>query len=129
MKKALLLVLCSGFMSQAFAKDSTWLMCIGDATLFEESAKLAVNVYEHRNGEGRATEFTMIYGGHVLTGTFNSSESDSGLAILKNAQKSFYRGTVATDYSENTLSLKGRLVLNGEGTALETKLNCETLGN
>ncbi|MBC7428595.1 MAG: hypothetical protein H7336_08295 [Bacteriovorax sp.] len=130
MKKALFLVLCAGFLNTAMAKDSTWLMCVGDVKLYDEDVKLAVNVYEHRNstGDGRETDLTLIYGGNVLQGSFNSTENDSGVTILKQ-NTSFYRGSAAVDYSASTLSLSGRLNLFGSVTPLETVLKCDTLGN
>lgn len=128
MKKALLFILCAGFLNTAFAKDSTWKLCVGDVVLYEETVKLVVNVFEHRNAEGRATDLTLIYGGNVLKGGFNSTENDSGVVILKENQ-SFFRGTAAVDYSEDTLALKGRLSLFGSVTPLEAKIRCETLAN
>lgn len=129
MKKALFFILCAGFLNTAFAKDSTWKLCVGDVVLYEETVKLVVNVFEHRNGaDGRATDLTMIYGGNVLKGGFNSTESDSGVVILKENQ-SFFRGTAAVDYSLDTLALKGRLSLFGSVTPIEATIKCETLTN
>ncbi|MBC7712825.1 MAG: hypothetical protein H7177_05775 [Rhizobacter sp.] len=130
MKKALFLVLCAGFLNTAMAKDSTWNLCVGDVTIFEDNVKLVVNVYEHRSptGDGRVTELTMIYGGNVLAGSFDSTENDAGVAILKQ-NASFYRGNVVVDYNESTIALKGRLSLSGSVTPLEATLKCDTLEN
>lgn len=129
MKKIMLLVLCSGFMSSAFARDSDWKLCVGDAKLFDESVKLVVNVFEHRNGsDARATDLTMIYGGHVLKGAFNSTSSDTSVVVLKNEESS-YRGVATVNYPASTIALVGRLTLNGSPTNVRTILKCTTLGN
>ncbi len=129
MKKALFLILCSGFLNTAFAKDSTWNLCVGDVTIFEEKVKLVVNVYEHRNGaEGRQTELTMIYGGHVLLGAFDNTEADQALVNLKN-EYSFYQGLAAVDYSKNTLTLRGKISLNESESPLSAKFRCTNLAN
>lgn len=129
MKKALLVVLCAGFLNTAFAKDSTWKLCVGDVVLYEETVKLVVNVFEHRNGsDGRKTDLTMIYGGNVLKGGFDSTESDAGTVILKE-NESFYRGRAAVDYTNETLALKGTLSLFGSTTPINATISCETLAN
>lgn len=128
MKKALFLILCSGFLNTAFAKDSTWKICIGDVVLYEEEVKLVVNVFEHRAEDGRSTDLTLIYGGNVLGGNFDSTENDSGTTILKNDNSTF-KGTATVDYSEDTLALDGVLTLFGEPTKLQDTLQCETLSN
>lgn len=129
MKKALLLFLCSGFLNTAFAKDSTWNLCVGDVTIFEEKVKLVVNVYEHRNGaDGRQTELTMIYGGHVLLGSFDNTDVDQAVVTLKN-EHSFYQGLVAVDYAKNTLTLRGKISLNELESPLSAKFKCTILAN
>lgn len=115
------------FSLSASARDSLWNLCIGDAVLFMEDHKLVVNVYEHRNGLGRATELTMIFGGHTLTGTFDNTEGDTGSVILKNARSTF-KGRVAVDYLENTITLNGVLDVSAK-TDVKVKLNCQTLSN
>lgn len=129
MKNVFLAILCLGFMNSAFAKDSDWKLCVGDVVLYEETVKLVVNLYEHRNGEGgRATDLTLIYGGNVLTGGFNSTESDEGAVALKN-ENSLFRGTAKVSYEKETLQLLGRLSLFGSATPLRANLSCQTLQN
>ena len=131
MKKALFLVLCAGFLNTAMAKDSTWQMCIGDVNLYEEDVQLAVNVFEHRNstGDGRVIDLTLIYGGNVLKGGFNSTENDSGNVLLKDTTVSQFKGTAAVNFEESTLTLNGKLNLFGSATPLKGVLKCETLSN
>lgn len=128
MKKAFLMVLCAGFMSSAFAKDSDWKFCKGEAVLYGDTVNIIVNLYEHRDGDGRATDLTLIYGSNILGGGFNSTESDTGVVMLKN-EKSFFRGRATHNYEAGTLVLKGSLSLYGEVTALVSTLSCETLSN
>lgn len=127
--KALLMILSLSFMSSAFAKDSDWKLCVGDVVLYEETVKLVVNLYEHRNAEGgRSTDLTLIYGGNVLVGGFNSTESDEGPVTLKN-ENSFFRGSAKVSYENETLTLLGRLSLFGSVTPLKANLKCKTLQN
>lgn len=128
MKKALFLVLCAGFMSSAFAKDSDWKICKGETVLFGDTVNIIVNLFEHRNGDGRATDLTLIYGSNILGGGFNSTESDTGAVMLKN-DNSYFRGRAAVRYETSTLALRGTLSLYGEATALSSTLKCDTLLN
>lgn len=113
--------------TSTFAKDSRWKICKGDVVLFEENSKLIMNVYEHRSSTGRSTELTLIYGGHTLTGTFDNSESDSGLINLKNAQSTF-NGWMTADSQSDVIELSGHLNVNAS-TPVEAKLNCELLAD
>lgn len=128
MKKALSMILCAGFMSSAFAKDSDWKICKGEATLYGDKVNIIVNLFEHRNGDGRATDLTLIYGSNILGGGFNSTESDAGGVMLKN-DNSFFRGRAAVNYETSTLALRGVLSLYGETTSLISTLACDTLIN
>lgn len=130
MKKIFFIILCAGFMNSAFAKDSTWNLCVGDVILYESKVKLVVNVFEHRNptGNGRVTDLTMIYGQNVLAGKFNSTANDSGVVILKQ-DKSNFRGSVKVDYAASTIALSGKLNLFGEVSPLVTTLSCTGLEN
>ena len=129
MKYLLVLTLISILTTSALARDSTWKMCIGSTQLFDEPANLAVNVFEHRNstGDGRVTELTMIYGGHVLQGEFDSTEDDSGKILLKQNDSTF-TGITKVDYERDLLILIGKLNL-GIKTDVTAVLKCENLAD
>lgn len=116
----------------AFAKDSTWKMCIGDAKVFDEPAKLAMNVYEHRNstGDGRVTEFTLIFGAWVLRGNLDTTDSDMGTVHLQDSvyTEGVYDGFVGVNYDKDTVTLNGVLDL-AEKTDISATLKCKTLSN
>lgn len=126
MKKLLLIALCSGFISSAHALDSDWKLCKGDVILYDDMVNLVVNVYEHRKGNGRAADLTLIYGGHVLRGSYSTTESTTGNIKLK-GDKSSFKGTAAVDYGRGVLTLHGVLLLNNMTTALNANMACETL--
>lgn len=126
MKKLLLLALCSSFISTAHALDSDWKLCKGDVILYDDMVNLVVNVYEHRNGNGRAADLTVIYGGHVLRGSYSTTESTTGEVKLKGTKSSF-KGVAAVDYGRGILDLKGVILLNNSASALNANLQCETL--
>lgn len=127
MKFTLIALVLLASMTSAFAKDSTWNLCQGPVVLFEDNTRLVVNVYEHRNAPGRETNLTMIFGGHTLQGSLDSTESDSGEVVLKN-DRSTYKGHIAIDYNKNTITLDGVLDVGAE-TPLMTKLKCVTLAD
>ena len=126
MKKLLLLALCSGSFCEAFAKDSDWKLCKGEVILHEMPVKVVVNAYEHRSANGRTADLTFIYGGHVLKGSLDTSDSTSGSVKLKNGN-SVFKGNVAIDYQVETMNLSGKLTLNNEVSDLNATLACETL--
>jgi hypothetical protein len=128
MKTILFLVLAAGFMNTAYAKDSDWKICIGNTTLFGDKTQVVVNLFEHRNGDGRATDLTLIYGANILRGEFDSTESDSSMVILKNENSNF-GGKATMDYTKNILTLQGRINLYGSVSVLSSKLSCKTLLN
>lgn len=132
MKKLIAALIVLGSTTPAFARDSTWKLCTGDATVFDDPAKLAVNVFEHRNstGDGRDTEFTLIFGGWVLRGTLDTSDSDTGTVHLQDEKNTegVYDGTIGVNYDKDTVTLKGVLDL-GEKTDINATLKCKTLGN
>lgn len=113
--------------STVFARDSIWNLCQGDIVLFQERTKLVVNVYEHRNGLGRLTDLTLIYGGHTLTGSFDSTENNRGDVVLENGQATF-NGIADVDFQKRTLELNGMINLQ-ESTMLLANLSCETLAD
>lgn len=129
MKRLLLLALCSGSYCEAFAKDSDWKICKDDIVIYGENTKLVVNAYEHRNGNGRLADLTFIYGGHVLRGSLNTTDSTNGAIKLKGDNNSTFKGTAAIDYELGTLALIGKLILNNSSSELNGKLECETLMN
>ena len=108
-----------------FAHDSTWKLCQGDTDLFGESEKILVNLYEHRNGPGRETDLTFIFGEFLLSGSFDSTDSDLGKVKLVQDDASFV-GVANVDYAKDTLELNGDLNLN-EMTKLKATLKCQTL--
>jgi hypothetical protein len=114
------------FSTSAFARDSLWSLCLGDVEIFQEKTKLVVNVYEHRKDLGRETNLTLIFGGHTLEGSFDSTESDRAKIILKNTQSSIFRGFAKIDYAVHTITLDGILDL-AESTTVHAKLKCKTL--
>ena len=126
MKRFLLLALCSVSCFEANALDSDWKLCKGDVVIFGASTKLVVNAYEHRNGNGRLADLTFIYGGHVLHGNLNTTESTSGAIKLKGNNSSF-KGNATIDYQTGIINLKGKLALNNLVTELNGNLDCETL--
>ena len=98
-----LLVLVSTLILPAavFARDSEWLL--GD------NGHVAVNILEHREGMGRATDIVLIYGSHFLHGTL--TDTNAGKVVLKEAGKSGYvfTGTVGVDYDTKQITLQGKL--------------------
>ncbi|MEA9355798.1 hypothetical protein SHI21_06285 [Bacteriovorax sp. PP10] len=128
MKRLLLLALCSGSYCEAFAKDSDWKLCKDDVVVSGENSKLVVNAYEHRTSNGRAADLTLIYGGNVLRGNLDTSESTSGVVKLK-GDNSLFKGTAAIDYQTGAISLVGKLTLNKVVSDLNAGLACETLSN
>lgn len=128
MKKIILVIIALGFLTSAYAKDSAWLLCVGDATIGGENTKLVVNVYESRNGSGRKTELRMIYGGNTLKGDFNNTDTNSANVTLKES-RSTYKGHVNVDYAASAIDLNGDLTLTGIKSTLKTTLPCESLSN
>lgn len=121
-------LLISTFSSSVFARDSLWNLCQGDVELFQEKTKLVVNVYEHRKDLGRETNLALLFGGHILTGSFDSTESDRSKVILKNTQSAIFKGFAKIDYAAHTLTLDGFLDL-VESTEVHAKLKCKVLAN
>lgn len=110
----------------AMALDSDWKLCKGDVIIFENDVNIVVNAYEHRTGKGRAADLTFIYGGHVLRGSYNTTDSTSGGVVLKGGNSNF-KGNVAIDYGRGIMSLQGKLTLNKSVSDLKATLDCETL--
>lgn len=108
MKSLLLLALCLGPYCEAFAKDSDWKICKGDSILYGERTKIIMNVYEHRNANGRTANMAFIYGGNILRGSLNTTDSTSGAIKLQDG-KSLFKGAVVLDYPISTLSISGKV--------------------
>ena len=126
MKRLLLLALFSGTWDSAFAKDSDWKLCKGDVAIFGSNNNLVINSYEHRNGEGRSNDITLIFGGNFLTGSLNTTNSSNGAIKLKGLNSSF-KGSASIDYQTGFLNLVGKLTMNKSVSNLNASLECETL--
>ena len=87
----------------ALASDSAWL--IGD------DGHVVVNILEHREGMGRQTEVTLIYGMHFLQGALH--DVNAGKIVLKEMAGGkagyVYTGSISVDYMKNQITLKGKL--------------------
>ncbi|GEM_PF-767981 len=126
MKISILALFCFTTFS-AFAHDSLWSLCRTKTVIYGESETLILNLYEHRNshGDGRDNDLTLIFGGNLLSGVFDSTDVFSGPVKLK-SKTSRFDGTInLNDYS--TVDLKGELNLNGSKTPLDAKFTCEVL--
>jgi hypothetical protein len=126
MKTVFLFIISLISLTDAFALDSDWKLCKGDVIVFDRDVKLVVNAFEHRNGNGRAADLTLIYGSNLLKGVLNTSESTSGTVNLKGANSSF-KGNVAIDYGRGIMSISGKLALGKDESNFKANLECETL--
>lgn len=126
MKTVFLFIISLLSLTDAFALDSDWKLCKGDVIVFDRDVKLVVNAFEHRNGNGRAADLTLIYGSNLLKGALNTSESTSGAVVLK-GQNSSFKGTVAIDYGRGVMSIAGKLALGKDESNFKANLECETL--
>jgi hypothetical protein len=98
--------------------DSAWLVC--------NSALLALNVFEHRTqGPSRNTDYLLIYGGHVVTGTV---VDDAEVVALKNAAGATFAGTIKVDFAKGSVVAKGTLTLDDEPFAVSDTMKCTTMG-
>jgi hypothetical protein len=93
--------------------DEAWLAC-DDGTFF-------VNVFQPRAADG--ARLHLIFGAHVLTG----SVAEDGKTKLEGGDHTF-TGTAAVHLDTNTLDVKGKLSLDGDGFAVDKKLSCSSLG-
>jgi hypothetical protein len=99
--------------------DSAWLMC--------STSRIAVNVFEHRaqNGMDRNTDYVLLFGGFVLTGTV---VNDAHAVSLNGAGASF-AGTLSVDFTTNKKAkLAGTLTLDGEAFSAAQNLACVEMG-
>lgn len=113
--------------ASSFAHDSLWSLCRTKTIIYEENETLILNLYEHRNshGDGRDNDLTLIFGGNLLSGVFDSTDVFSGPLKLKSKTSRFDGFIHLNDYS--TVDLKGVLNLNGSKTPLNAKFICEVL--
>jgi hypothetical protein len=101
----------------ARAADSAWLLC--------DNGKVALNVYEHRaTADTRATDLTLLHGGHTLAGKLVNS--DSGAVALKGGPATF-KGTATVDYAGNRVVLKGKLALAAGRFDIDAELACKEM--
>ncbi|WP_413577980.1 hypothetical protein ACLVWU_05635 [Bdellovibrio sp. HCB290] len=126
MKKLILVLGMTLASTQAFAKDSKWMICKGETVVFGENNSLVVNVFEHRKGPaGRETSLTLLFGGWVLKGAFDNTSSYSGNVQLS-GDRSGFDGEFTLDLSAATVKLEGTLDLHYK-TPVSVTLKCEDL--
>jgi hypothetical protein len=91
------------------------------------SSRIAVNVFEHRaqNGMDRNTDYVLLFGGFVLTGTVvNDAE-----AVSLNGPGASFTGTLSIDFTTNkSARLGGTLTLDGEAFSAAQDLACVEMG-
>jgi hypothetical protein len=102
--------------------DSAWALC--------NSSFLALNTFEHRaaNGEDRNTDYVMLYGGYVLTGTVVNAAPEASMHGMA-GQRSAFSGTVVLDDATNTAEVHGTLTLSGTAFSVSETLKCTTMGH
>lgn len=125
MKKVILAMLAL-VSSPAFAHDSLWTLCEGKTLLFGDEETILVNQYEHRSGAAtRATELTLIFGSHILSGSFDSTSRADGPVRLSQGTAAF-AGTVRV--GSTSIELNGNLDLGrGNATPVAATLACRTI--
>jgi len=128
MKKSIVLLIFLLSISSAFARDSIWALCKAESTLFGEANTIVISMYEHRNdrGDGRVTDFTLLYGNWDLKGSFDSTNNDSSKIKLIGKNSNF-NGTVMVNNAVNTVELAGTLSLYKNSTKVDAVLKCEDL--
>lgn len=107
----------------AFAGDSAWLL--GD------NGRVAVNVFEYREGTGRATEVALIYGRFFLRGALHDTNTGKITLVSADAPpeaRYTFTGTVSINYVKSQLILKGTMT---EGAAeiekFDATIRCKRL--
>ena len=114
--KALILTLSLITISTAaHAGDSAWLSC--------KSKNLVVNVFEHRGANiyNRDTDFTVTYGGHVLSGTITNPAT---VLVLEGSASDSMSAAIRVNYVKNQVSIKGDLDVNGTTIKVSQKMTC-----
>lgn len=136
MRKRIILISAMFLSVTTMAADSSWLLCKGTAILYEHEVNLVVNSFEHRDGvkdsgeTKRANDLLLIYGGHLLKGRFNSSESNTAnVKLVSYDGPEKYTGVISVDYALQELKLDGSIVFfSGEAPQVfSTTLKCEEL--
>lgn len=124
--KKLILVLLALSSGPALARDSLWTLCEGKTQLFGADETILVNQYEHRSGaDSRTTQLTLIFGGHLLSGSFDSTSLPNEVIVLTQGNAVFV-GRVRL--AANTLELNGNLSLvAGSASPLVSSLTCRTI--
>lgn len=119
--------------SLTFAADSSWLLCKGQMNIDGDKFNIVVNSLEHRAGiddEGndkRVNDLTLIFGNRLIVGQLDTSNDMNGTVALSTADgSSKYDGLVMFDYTKPSLSLRGKIVIDGEITSMiGLKMTCE----
>ncbi len=111
----------------AYAKDSTWKLCEGNTNISGSVTTTVLNMFEHRTEKGRATDLTLIYGGHVLSGSLDTTDTEAGKVELKGTSGS-YEGDVNIDSGIDGVYLQGTLTLNGtKMSVVDANLYCKII--
>jgi hypothetical protein len=103
------------------AADSRWLLC--------DNGKLAMNLLEHRSGDGqgRTTDLILLLGSNIFRGQLANTDLDKVILSSLSQDKSSFRGEVAVNHQKNLVSLKGTLNLSGNLFSIKTQLKCKEL--
>lgn len=126
--------------SVAQAKDSTWLLCRGPATVDGSTQPLVVSAFESRaaDGESRKLTLTMVLGGHTFVGEiqdgkvkFVGQAAPLKLAKVGANKKATYSGTVnlQQDFSAIAFAGKATLAQGSKAVAFTANLTCETIAD
>ena len=124
MKSSLFVFLFGLTAISAHAADSEWLLCNND--------KLIVNSLEHRaSADTRATDLTLILGGHVLRGELYNTDSDDNLSmsVQEGRYTQQFKGSIAIDYQTKRMTLNGILALANRAMPIDAKFDCKVMSN
>lgn len=133
--KTLISLFALSFTTGLLAADSSWLLCKGKVDLEGSKINIVINSLEHRAGvddEGnqkRVNDLTLIFGNRLITGQLDTSDEMNGTVALATADSmSKYDGVVIFDYTRPTLTLRGKLLIDGELTSnVNVKMSCEEM--
>jgi hypothetical protein len=105
----------------SYAADSRWLLC--------DNSHLALNLYEHRSGLGRATSFTLLFGGYAFAGQLTDTDAGRVFLIGTSQDNTNFKGDISVDYLQDvvSVSLKGILNLNAGRFNINTQLKCKEM--
>jgi hypothetical protein len=126
----ILLINLTVFATSAMGRDSVFL--VGN------NGQVVVAANEHRSGSGgRETDVTLVYGSHVLYGTF--PEEESGSLVLKSIDPSaklavenkyLFKGSLSVDLEKMEMTLVGELFVAGEKESFavyDSTFTCQSL--